>query len=78
MASIRCEQCQARIGRWSFRKEVYIIEDQDKRRHYFCSTVCGDIWCNQKIDEGCIVKRAPLLTHQCSRVIHFPVRLYVS
>ena len=57
MTSVKCEQCDARISRWSLRKEAYILQDQDGMRRYFCSTVCVDKWCNDRIAEGCAITR---------------------
>ena len=59
MASVKCEQCGRRIGASSFRKQAYILEDEEWRTHYFCSPVCADLWCKKKIDEGCDVGRTP-------------------
>ena len=59
MASIKCEQCGARLGWWSFKTTAYIFEEDTGFRHYFCSPECCDFWCNEQIKKGYVINRPP-------------------
>lgn len=58
MASVRCENCNCRIGFMSFRKTAYVLVDSTTGyKHHFCSPTCSDLWCNEQVKNGYVFMR---------------------